>query len=52
VSLVRRVLNLVTNAIATDITRRLSDVLAGTELEIVHDEGSLFRVVLAARSAG
>lgn len=52
VSLVRRVLNIVTNAVATDITRRLGDVLAGTELEIVRDEGSLFRTVLAKKSAG
>ncbi len=50
-SLVRRALNLLTNVVATDITRRLGDVLAGTELEVVHDEGRLFRVVQAVRRA-
>jgi phosphatidylethanolamine/phosphatidyl-N-methylethanolamine N-methyltransferase len=45
----RRALNIVTNVFATDITRDLQDVLAGTDLEIVHDEGGLFRVVIARR---
>ncbi|HEV7239822.1 MAG TPA: methyltransferase domain-containing protein [Thermoanaerobaculia bacterium] len=54
VSLARRVLNVVTNFFATDITRRLEDVLAGTELQVVREEksvfGGVFRVVIAARA--
>jgi ubiquinone/menaquinone biosynthesis C-methylase UbiE len=48
-SIVRRVLNVVTNAIATDITRRVGDLLEGTGLAVVHDEGGIFRVVLAKK---
>jgi hypothetical protein len=48
------VLNVVTNFFATDITRRLEDVLAGTELQVVREEksvfGGVFRVVIAARA--
>ena len=50
-SMARRVLNVVTNFVATDITRRLEDILGGTELRVVRDEpsvfGGLFRVVIA-----
>jgi phosphatidylethanolamine/phosphatidyl-N-methylethanolamine N-methyltransferase len=49
-SVVRRVVNVVTNFVATDITRRLDDILAGTELRAVCEEpsvfGGVFRVVL------
>lgn len=52
-SLARRALNLVTNFVATDITRSVDDILGRTELEIVHDEpsafGGVFRVVAAVR---
>ncbi len=54
-SVVRRVLNVVTNFFATDITRNLDDILGGTELRVVREEpsvfGGLFRVVLAERRA-
>lgn len=53
VSLARRALNVATNFFATDITRRLEDVLAGTELQIVREEksvfGGLFRVACGVR---
>jgi len=42
VSFVRRALNVVTNFFATDITRRLEDVLAGTEMRVVREEKSVF----------
>ena len=46
----RRALNVVTNFVATDITRSLNDILAGTELRIVREEpsvfGGVFRVVV------
>ncbi|MGN6185837.1 MAG: class I SAM-dependent methyltransferase [Thermoanaerobaculia bacterium] len=48
-SLPRRMLNVVTNFFATDITRDLRSILDGTNLEIVHDEGRLFRVVIARK---
>ena len=52
-SIARRALNVVTNFVATDITRRLEDVLAGTELRIVREEpsvfGGVFRVVVGVR---
>jgi ubiquinone/menaquinone biosynthesis C-methylase UbiE len=52
-SLVRRAVNLVANAVATDITRRLGDILAGSGLEIERDEpaafGGVFRVAIARR---
>lgn len=41
-TVVRRALNLVTNFLATDITRRLDDILAGTDLRVVRDEPSVF----------
>lgn len=54
-SLVRRIANAVTNVVATDITRRLSDVLAGSGLEVVRDEpslfGGVFRVVIVRKAA-
>ncbi|HEX6095960.1 MAG TPA: methyltransferase domain-containing protein [Thermoanaerobaculia bacterium] len=53
-SVARRVLNVVTNLVATDITRRLEDILGGTELRVTREErsvfGGLFRVVLVSRS--
>ena len=53
-SLARRVLNVVTNFVATDITRSVDDILASTELRIVRNEasafGGVFRVVMAERS--
>lgn len=42
VSVFRRLVNLVTNLVATDVTRRLEDILADTGLEIVRDEPSIF----------
>jgi phosphatidylethanolamine/phosphatidyl-N-methylethanolamine N-methyltransferase len=52
-SMGRRVVNLITNAVATDITRRLGDILAATPLEVVLEEpsilGGTFRVVLATK---
>jgi phosphatidylethanolamine/phosphatidyl-N-methylethanolamine N-methyltransferase len=52
-SLLRRSFNVLTNALATDITRSLRDIVSRTELEIVQDEpsafGGLFRVALLRR---
>lgn len=52
-SFVRRVLNVITNVVATDITRSVEDVVSATTLRIVHEEGSvfggMFRVVIATR---
>jgi hypothetical protein len=42
VSLGRQALNLVTNLLFTDITRKLGPILAETTLETVHREPSLF----------
>lgn len=42
-SLLRRALNLVTNIVATDVTRRVEPLLAPTGLRIVHDEPSVMR---------
>jgi phosphatidylethanolamine/phosphatidyl-N-methylethanolamine N-methyltransferase len=41
-SLARRAVNVVTNVVATDINRRLGDVLEGSGLEVVREEGSVF----------
>jgi len=53
-SLPRRALNAVTNLVATDINRRLGDLLAGTSLRVVREEGGgfggVFRVVIATSS--
>lgn len=50
-SLVRRVANVVTNFVATDINRRLGEILDGTGLEVVRAEGvgfgGLFKVAIA-----
>lgn len=50
-SVMRRVFNLVTNVFATEINRRLGDILHGTPLQVVTNEGSVFggafRVVIA-----
>ena len=52
-SLFRRGLNVVTNVFATEINRRLGDVLAGSGLRVVSDEpslfGGMFRVVMVER---
>ncbi|HEY0158103.1 MAG TPA: class I SAM-dependent methyltransferase [Thermoanaerobaculia bacterium] len=52
-SLVRRAANLLTNLFATNINRRLGDLLAGTPLQVVTNEpsvfGGAFRVVVAGR---
>ncbi len=52
-SLFRRALNVVTSFVATDITRNVEDILAKTDLRVVHDEpsafGGVFRVVLSVR---
>lgn len=49
-SLLRRAVNAVANVVATDINRRLGDLLAGTGLRVVREEpggfGGVFRVVL------
>jgi len=51
VSAVRRVANAVRDVFATDITRRIGDILEGTGLRVVTNEGSVFggvfRVVIA-----
>ncbi|HEX6086363.1 MAG TPA: methyltransferase domain-containing protein [Thermoanaerobaculia bacterium] len=53
-SLVRRALNVVTNAVATDITRSLADVISGSGLDVVHEEpsvfGGVFRVATLSRA--
>lgn len=52
-SLARRVLNVIANVLATDINRRLADILRETDLEVVRSEdggfGGFFRVVIARR---
>lgn len=52
-SLLRRIANGVTRVVATEINRRIGDILAGTGLEIVRDEpsvfGGTFRVLLLHR---
>lgn len=51
VSLGRRMVNVLTNLVATDVTRRLEDVLRDTRLVVVKDEpamfGGVFRAVIA-----
>ena len=53
-SLARRAFNVVTNAVATDITRSLADVLEGSGLEVVREEpsvfGGVFRVAALSRA--
>lgn len=53
-SLFRRALNVVTNFVATDITRSVEDILAKTDLRVIQHEPSVFRgvfrVVLATRA--
>ena len=52
-SLFRRAANVVVNVVATDITRRLGDILAGSGLAIELDEpgafGGVFRVAIARK---
>lgn len=54
-SLVRRLANVVTNFVATDITRSLEGVLEGSGLRVVHEEpsvfGGVFRVAIATTSS-
>lgn len=53
-SLVRRLLNVVTSAAASDITRSLGPILASTSLRVLRDEpvalGGLFRAVVAEKA--
>lgn len=53
-SLVRRAANVLTNAFATNINRRLGDILAGTPFKMATDEpsvfGGAFRVVIVTGS--
>ena len=55
VSLVRRVANVVTNALFSDVTRRLGPMLEGTGLQVVHREpaalGGRFEIVLLKKGA-
>lgn len=50
----RRALNVLTNAVATDITRSLADVLSGTDFTVAREEpsafGGVFRVALLSRT--
>lgn len=52
-SLARRALNVLTNIVATDITRSLDTILAGTTLRVVREEGAafggVFRVAICRR---
>lgn len=52
-SLPRRALNVLTNVVATDITRSLPDIVAGTGFDVAHEEpsafGGLFRVATLTR---
>lgn len=52
-SIARRALNVVTNFVATDITRRVQDILARTDLRVTREEpsafGGLFRVIVGVR---
>lgn len=52
-SLPRRALNVLTNIVATDITRSLPDILAGTAFRVTHEEpsafGGVFRVATLTR---
>lgn len=53
-SLVRRLLNVITTLLGTDINRRLGGMLAGQPCSVVHDEpsllGGMYRVVLLSRN--
>lgn len=51
-SLARRAFNVVTNAVATDITRSLADVLAGSGFEVVREEPSVFGGVFRVATLG
>lgn len=54
-SLLRRIANLFTNVVATDVTRQLEPMLRGTGLELVHREGAvrggLFEIALLRKPA-
>jgi phosphatidylethanolamine/phosphatidyl-N-methylethanolamine N-methyltransferase len=54
-SLPRRMVNVLTNVFATEINRRLGDIVAGTRLRVVTNEASVFggafRVVIATLSS-
>lgn len=47
-SVLRRAMNVITNFVATDITRSLDEILAGTELRVVREEASVFGGVFRA----
>ena len=47
-SVVRRAMNVITNFVATDITRSLEEILAGTELRVAREERSVFGGVFRA----
>lgn len=53
-SLLRRAMNVIANFVATDITRSLEEILAGTELRTVREEasvfGGVFRVALLVKT--
>ncbi|HYO77193.1 MAG TPA: class I SAM-dependent methyltransferase, partial [Thermoanaerobaculia bacterium] len=50
----RRMVNVLTNVFATEINRRLGEILGGTDLRVVTNEASVFggafRVVMAAKA--
>lgn len=54
-SLGRRMLNVLTSAVATDITRRFDDIVRGMPVSVKHDEcaiaGCFFRVILLEKIA-
>lgn len=54
-SLARRAFNVLTNVIATDITRSLPQVLSATDLEVAREEpsvfGGVFRVAILSRAS-
>ncbi|HWG89755.1 MAG TPA: methyltransferase domain-containing protein [Candidatus Thermoplasmatota archaeon] len=55
-SFVRRAANVVTNLVATSVTRQLGPLLDGLPVSVAHDEpaafGNLFRIVLLRRGSG
>ncbi|HEX8255433.1 MAG TPA: methyltransferase domain-containing protein [Thermoanaerobaculia bacterium] len=52
-SVMRRIVNVLTNLFATEINRRLGEILGGTKLQVVTNEASVFggafRVVIATK---
>lgn len=49
-SLLRKLINIITRALFTDINRRITDIIPGTELEIIHEEkadfGGTFKIII------